>query len=83
MIDLLQGAKFFVLYFIWRVGRWFSKNKFSNFRKKNFRFILFNLIFLNFFYVITAPYTLKGSRKFQGFFLIRAVLLFMNLIAGS
>ena len=38
--------------------------------KKYFHFVLLHL----FFNVNTAPYTLKGSRKIQGFALIRAVL---------
>ena len=33
--DLLQGAKFILLYFIWRMGGWLSKT-ISIFRKKNF-----------------------------------------------
>ena len=45
IIDLLQRTKSLFLYFKWRVGGWFSL-KISNFRKKNFHFILFHLIFL-------------------------------------
>ena len=73
IIGLLQGAKFILLDFIWRVGDGFSKKKNSNFRKLVF-FILFYLIeFLN---VITAP---KSSQNIQGRALIRRVLLCLRL----
>ena len=58
----------FVLYMA--CGGMISIKKNSHFRKKNF----FCFISLNFLNVISAPYTLKGSRNFQGFALIRAVL---------
>ena len=47
----------------------FNLKKFHILEKK---FLLFFLI--EFFNVITAPQTLKGSRNIQGFALIRAVL---------
>ena len=50
IIDLLQGAKSILLYFIWRVGGIIFKKKIQILEKKIF--ILFYLIFL---IVITIP----------------------------
>ena len=51
-IGLLQGAKFILLYFVWRVGDDFYKKEVSNFRNFFFYFVFF---FIEFFNVITAP----------------------------
>ena len=56
---------------------------FSNFRKKNVSFYFISLIFFYVAYVITAPETLKGSRNFQDFALIRAVLFLFNLLRNT
>ena len=50
IIDLLQGAKTFVFYSIWRVGGSFSQKQFQILEEKKFHFISFR-----FFFVITAP----------------------------
>ena len=71
-IGLLQGAKYILLYFVWRVGDDFHKN-FKVLEKIYFLMLFYFFEFLN---VITAPETLKGSQNIQGFALIRAVLLF-------
>ena len=78
IIDLLQGAKSILWYFIWFVGGWFSY-KISIFRKKiSFCFITFNFLML-----LLLHKTLKGSRNFQGFALIRSVFLFRLLIRNN
>ena len=50
----------------------------KNFEFQKKKFILFYEI--QFFYVITPPETLKGSRNIQGFALIRAVLLLLFIL---
>ena len=50
VIDLIQGARFILLYFIWRVGDDFHK-KFK-ILGKNFFIMCY---FISFFHVITAP----------------------------
>ena len=78
IIDLLQGAKSILWYLIWFVGGWFSY-KVSNSRKK----ISFCLITFNFLMLLLLHKTLKSSRNFQGFPLIRAVFLFRLLIRNN
>ena len=68
IIDLLQGANFMLLYFIWRVGDDFLTK--PQVLENNFVYFITS----NCFNVITAPETLKGKRKIQGFALIRADL---------
>ena len=66
---LVLGAKLINLYFIGRVGEWFSQKP-QSFSKKMLH-IIFTFIFSSYL----KSYTLKGSRNIQCFSLIRAILL--------